>query len=283
MNHNELFYWVYFSQIVMISAIIPSWVNKRVNNMTLNYPPETYPKLYPVSIESINYAARTFKLLNALMVGIGLLIMSFTLITGADELLDWDTQSMLTVTFFLQLLPFLYLGLSGMKYQQLMRLVGQPSQRKANLTPRNMIDFVPKHLIIATLISFIVYVVTVIYSQQNPFPGFVGYWNILFVFILNAFYFFMIHRIVSGKKQDPHQSHDDRMIHTLLMVKILTMGAILANLFLTTNLVLSVLDLRHIGDIIQSLYFQLVALIMSQTSTYEPENYDVYRAESANA
>ena len=186
---------------------------------------------------------------------------------------------MLTVTFFLQLLPFLYLGLSGVKYQQLMRKVGQSTQRKAKLTPRNMLDFVSKYLLMATFISFIAYVMMVIYIQQDPFPGFVGYWNILFVFLLNAFYFFMIHRIISGKKMDPHQSHDDRMSHTHLVVKLLTMGAILANLFLTTNLVLSVLELRHIGDIIQSLYFQLVALMMSQTTTYEPNNYDVYRTD----
>jgi hypothetical protein len=90
----------------------------------------------------------------------------------------------------------------------------------------------------------------------------------------------MIHKTIINKKTDPHQSHEDRMIHTHLVVKILTLGAIAANIFLTINLVLSVLDLRHIGDIIQSLYFQLVALMMSQTTTYEPTDYSVYQDES---
>ena len=283
MNHNELLYLVYFSQIVLISVVIPFWAVNRVNRMLENYPPASYAKLYPVSLAAINYAISTFKIMNALMVMIGLLILGFTAVNGAEELMNWDTQSMLTITFFLQLLPFLYLGLSGVKYQQLMRQVGQPSKRKAQLTRRNMMEFVPKYLLMAAVISFIAYVLMVIYIQQNPFPGFVGYWNILFVFLLNVFYFFMIHRIISGKKMDPHQSHDDRMNHTHLVVKLLTMGAILANLFLTINLVLSVLDLRHIGDIIQSLYFQLVALMMSQTTTYEPDNYDVYRTDAKPA
>jgi hypothetical protein len=283
MNHNELLYLVYISQIVLISVVIPFWAVNRVNRMLENYPPASYAKLYPVSLAAINYAISTFKIMNALMVMIGLLILGFTAVNGAEELMNWDTQSMLTITFILQLLPFLYLGLSGVKYQQLMRQVGQPSKRKAQLTRRNMMDFVPKHLLMAAFISFIAYVLMVIYIQQNPFPGFVGYWNILFVFLLNVFYFFMIHRIISGKKMDPHQSHDDRMNHTHLVVKLLTMGAILANLFLTINLVLSVLDLRHIGDIIQSLYFQLVALMMSQTTTYEPDNYDVYRTDAKPA
>ena len=283
MNHNELLYLVYISQIVLISVVIPFWAVNRVNRMLENYPPASYAKLYPVSLAAINYAISTFKIMNALMVMIGLLILGFTAVNGAEELMNWDTQSMLTITFFLQLLPFLYLGLSGVKYQQLMRQVGQPSKRKAQLTRRNMMEFVPKYLLMAAVISFIAYVLMVIYIQQNPFPGFVGYWNILFVFLLNVFYFFMIHRIISGKKMDPHQSHDDRMNHTHLVVKLLTMGAILANLFLTINLVLSVLDLRHIGDIIQSLYFQLVALMMSQTTTYEPDNYDVYRTDAKPA
>lgn len=283
MTTNLLLYIAFLGQIIMISIIIPFWVKKRVDNMTSNYPPESYPKLYPVSIESINYAIKSFKLLNAMMVIIGLMILGFTIFTGADELLNWDTQSMLTVTFFLQLLPFLYLGLSGVKYQQIMRQVGQSTLRKAQLTPRTVLDFIPRQLLIITLITFIAYSLTVVYIQQNPFPGFVGYWNILFVFLLNAFYLLMIHRIISGKRMDPHQSQEDRMIYTRLVAKILIMGAILCNLFLTVSLLLSVLDLRHIGDIIQSLYFQLVALMMSQTTTYQPNDYEVYRAESTSA
>ncbi|MGJ8663497.1 MAG: hypothetical protein ACSHWU_07595 [Marinicella sp.] len=280
MNHNELFYLVYLSQIAMISIIIPMWIKKRFDNMVLNHPPAIYPKLYPVSIDTMRYAMKTFRILNAMMVFIGLLIIGITLITQSAELLNWDTQAMLTVTFLLQLLPFLYLGLSGIKYQQIMRQVGQPTKRKAQLTPRNLLDFVPKQLLIATFVTFISYAMVVIYIQQNPFPGFAGYWNILYVFLLNIFYIFMIHRILSGRKMDPHQAQEDRLNHTRLIAKILIMGAILCNLFLTISMVLSVLDLRHIGDIIQSLYFQLVALMMSQTSTYEPNNYDVYRADS---
>ncbi len=280
MSYNEIFYLVFISQIILISIIIPSWVCKRVNNMVIKYPPASYPKLYPVPIQRINDSISTFKALNLTMVVIGVLIIGTTLVMEADELMNWDTQSMLTVTFFLQVLPFFYFGFSGIKYQQLMRQVSQPTRRKATLTPRRMMDFVPQHLLLFTALSFIVYALMVVYIQQNPFPGFVGYWNILFVLLTNIFYFFMIHRIISGKKMDPHQSQEDRMIHTQLITKVLILGAILCNLFLTINLVLSLLELRHIGDIVQSLYFQLVALMMSQTNTYEPDDYDVYRSET---
>jgi hypothetical protein len=283
MNHNELIYLVFLSQILIISVIIPSWVKKRVNGMISKFPPESYPKLYPVSLDSIKYTLKTFNLLNLMVIIMGVVIIVISVVTASDELLNWDTQSMLTLFFMLQLSVFAYLGFSGFKYQQLMRQVSQSSHRKASLKPRKMIDFVPKQWLFTNLITFIVYALLVVYIQQNPFAGFVGYWNILFVLLLNCFYLLMTHRIISGKKSDPHQSHEDWINHTRLITKLLIIGAILCNLFLSINLLLAVLDLRHIGDIIQSLYFQLVALIMIQTTTYEPEHYDVYRAETGTA
>lgn len=277
MNHTELLYLSFISQIFIISILIPVWVKKRISNRLESHPPDEYPKLYPISNQSIQFTLKTFKLLNWGVVLFGLFILAATIISGSDELLNWDTQSMLTMYFMIQMMPFINLGFSGFKYQQMMRQVSQPSLRTALLQPRGIPDFVPKLFLIATLLTLLFYIGTVIYVQENPFPGFVGYWNIVFVILTNAFYYFMIHRIIGGKKNDPHQSHEDRMIHTRLIVKLLALAAIMSNLFLTINLFLSVLELRHIGDIVQSLYFQFIALMMSQLSTYQPNNYEVYK------
>lgn len=280
MSHYELFILVYLSQLVLISVIMPSWITKRFVGMTEKYPPERYPKLYPVSVSKITSVINTFKYMNTAMAGLGLIFLAITILMGATELLGWDTQSMLTITFFLQVVPFFYLSYSGIKYQQIMRKVNHNHFRTANLKPRSFRLFVPVHFMVLCVLSFVAYVGMVFYVQRDPFPGFVGYWNILFVFLLNAFYFIMIHKTIVSKKLDPHQSQEDRMIHISLVTKVLLLGAIFANLFLATSLILSVLDLRHIGDIVQSLYFQLVALMMSQTTTYEPEDYSVYQKDS---
>lgn len=283
MNHHELLLLAYISQIILISIIMPSWVAKRFIDMTVKYPPEVYPKLYPVSLSKIKSSIIIFKYMNAVMAGVAFVFLTVTIFMGATELLGWDTQSMLTVTFFLQVVPFFYLSYAGIKYQQIMRKTNQSQTRSANLKPRFLSSIVPMHFIVLSVLSFIAYVVMVFYVQKNPFPGFVGYWNILFVFLLNAFYFYMVHKTIISRKLDPHQSQEDRVIHISLVAKILVLGAIFANLFLTTNLILSVLDLRHIGDIVQSLYFQLVALMMSQTTTYEPEDYSVYQRGSESS
>lgn len=279
MKHTELLLLAFFSQIFVISALIPLWVKKRIKNLVAQFPPETYPKLYPVPTESIYFAIKTFTLLNGGMVLFGLFILAVTVITGADELLNWDTQSVLTVFFMMQMMPFINLGFSGLKYQQMMRKVGQPTVRTALLQPRGVLDFVPLHFLVFTLLSLLLYIALVIYVQNNPFPGFAGYWNILFVALTNVFYYFMIHRIIGGKKHNPHQTHEDRMIHTRLITKLLALAAIMSNLFLTSNLLLSVFDLRHIGDIVQSFYFQFIALMMSQLTAYEPKDYDVYKEQ----
>ncbi len=210
----------------------------------------------------------------------GITIVAITHFTNSTELLNWDTQSMLNGYFILQFMPFLYLRTSGLKYQQMMRNTHKPVQKSASLQRTNILNFVTPGWLVATAITFIIYVVTVIYVTKNPFPGFAGYWNILFVLLLNIFYFTMAQRLIVGKKMDPHQSHEDRMNQTRLVVKLFVLACIACNLFLTINMGLSLLDLRHIGDIIQSLYFSLVGVMVSRLSVYEPENYDVYRAST---
>lgn len=283
MSYNELFVLVYLSQVVLISIIMPSWVVDRFNEMTEKYPPEGYPKLYPVSVSKLRSSMNSFKYMNRVAAGIGLLILATTILMSASELLGWDSQSMLTITFLIQVAPFIFLSYSGIKYQQIMRKVNQSTIRSANLKPRVLSLFISPPYIAFSVLSFVAYVAMVLYIQRNPFPGFAGYWNILFVFLLNVFYFLMVHKTIANRKSDPHQSQEDRMIHISLVSKILVMGAIFANLFLTTSLLLSVLELRHIGDIIQSLYFQLVALMMSQTTTYKPEDYYVYQKGSESS
>lgn len=282
MTVYEILNLVFIGQIILISIIIPIGIKQRINNLMGEHPPSEFPKLYPVSIETIKYTISTFNILNGLMILIGAAVLAVTMFTGSEELLNWDTQSVLTIYFSMQYIPFIFLGTSGLKYHQMMRQVNQKPQRSAQLKRRNVFDYASTLMVTTAAFTFLIYVMTVIYVEQNPFPGFVGYWNILFVTLLNLFYFIMIQRLIGGKKIDPHQAHEDRMNQISLVVKLLVLASIACNVFLTTNLVLSTMDLRHIGDIIQSLYFSLIAIMASQITIYEPENYDVYRAENNN-
>ncbi len=280
MSYNEIFYLIFAGQILIISVLIARWTKNRVVQLLADYPPAEYPKLYPVSVSKIQTVLHTFGWLNLLMVLIGSSILVASAATDATELLHWDTQAVLVIYFFLQYVPFLFLGTSNLKYHQLMRSHNPSSERQAQLSRRSVRDFAPTWLLAGALGSFVMYVLTVLYIQQNPFPGFVGYWNILFVLLLNVFFAVMIQHQIKGKKLDPHQSHQDRMNQTALVVKLLLLGLVACHVFMITNLFLSLFDQRHISDLVQSLYFSLIALMMARTTVYEAHDYEVYKADS---
>ncbi len=280
MSYNEFFYLIFAGQILIISVFIARWTKNRVVQLLADYPPAEYPKLYPVSVARIKTVLHTFSWLNLLMVLIGIGILVASAATDATELLHWDTQAVLVIYFLLQYLPFLFLGTSNLKYHQLMRSHNPSPKRQAQLSRRSVSDFASAWLLKAAIASLMLYVLTVVYVQQNPFPGFVGYWNILFVLLLNVFFAVMIQYQIKGKKLDPHQSHQDRMNQTALVVKLLLVGLIACHVFMITNLFLSLLDLRHISDMVQSLYFSLIALMMGRTTVYEAQDYEVYQAEA---
>lgn len=279
MTHTSYLYLTFLLQIGVISAVIPRLINSRVNNMLKAHPPAQYPKLYPMPQPKMQQNLKQFMAFNALVLLLGLAILVHAYWTGQQELLAWDTQSILNIYFFLQLLPFVLLGSKGMKYQQMMRQIDNSSRRTASLQPRQLTNYVSATFLLLVGISALVLVLTVIYIQQNPFPGFVGYWNLLFIILLNAFFFTMIHFQIRRKKSDPHQTSHDRSAQIRLITHVLVIGCIAANLFLATNMWLSLWQLHELKDVVQSGYFTLTALLLSQISTFQPEDYSVYQNE----
>jgi len=283
MEHKTLFYTVYALQIGVISILVPMWIKSRLQSMLGEHPPAEYPKLYPVSPERISVTLKQFTWLNVLVVLMGLAILGHVMFSQHEELLGWDNQGALIVYFLLQYLPFLYLGNQGFRYHQMMRQQNSSAQRSATLQPRQLTDYVSSALLLTIGLSVLAYIATVVYIAQDPFEGFAGYWNILYVCLLNLFFWVMIRAQLHGKKHDPHQSHHDRLQQQQLICQVLVIGWLMANLFLTSNMWLAKLDMRDLNVVIQSLYFTLITLLMSQTSTHQPTDYSVYQATPEEA
>jgi len=283
MEHKTMFYTAYMLQILIISVVIPMLIQKRLKNMLNEHPAVDYPKLYPVSADRIEATLTTFSWLNALVVLMGLAILGHVLFSAQVELLGWDNQGALIVYFLLQYMPFMYLGTQGFRYHQMMRQLDTSRQRSAKLQPRHMGDYVPASWLVAAALLYLAYIGTVIYVAQDPFEGFAGYWNILYVSLLNLFFVFMIRAQIQGKKSDPYQTHHDRIQQQRLICQILAIGWVMANLFMTSNMWLAKLDMRDLNVVIQSLYFTLITLLMSLTSTYQPTDFSVYQTQAEEA
>lgn len=112
--------------------------------------------------------------LNGLVLLTGFAILAHAYWTEQKELLGWDTQGTLNIYFLLQLMPFMLLGLKGMKYHQMMRQIDQSSRRTASLKPRKLTDYVPISLLLLTAISALILVLTIFYMHYHPFHGFAG-------------------------------------------------------------------------------------------------------------
>ena len=156
------------------------------------------------------------------------------------------------------------LELSSLKEFKLMRNAHSRTTRKAELHPRRLFDFISPTIIGMAIITYVAFVLLVLYIRQFEFPWFGGYWNIVTVTAANLFFAGVGSWYMYGQKLNLHQAYQDRMKHIELMVKILVFTSIAATMFIALSVVLAALDLRHLQSIAQCLYLQLLAVICLQ-------------------
>ena len=66
MPDNTLFYFVFLSQIILLSLYFPRKMLSRIKYVFKTYPPSEYPKLYPEPIEYYEKARRNYRKINLL-------------------------------------------------------------------------------------------------------------------------------------------------------------------------------------------------------------------------
>ena len=130
------------------------------------------------------------------------------------------------------------------------------------------------------IITYIAFVLLILYIRQFDFPWFGGYWNIVAVTASNLLIAGLVFRyIYRGKKLDPHQAYEDRRRSIEILVKIMVFVSIASTLFIALIVVLAALDLRNLQPIIQSLFFQLMAVVCFQASRIDYINFAVYKED----
>ena len=72
---NNLFYISFLSQIILMSYYFPNKLLERMQHVLTTYPPTTYPKLYPKSVEQYQMAQLAFKYVNRFILLLGFLIL----------------------------------------------------------------------------------------------------------------------------------------------------------------------------------------------------------------
>jgi len=276
-EYNTVFYAIFLSQVLLISVYVPRQLLSRVRHVIEKYPPSTYPKLYPVPVNVVEKGLRTYRIMNLPILLIGMLLVLVGVFSPSEEMLRWDSQTVLMFYFLLQVCPLMLVERSGFKYFRLMRKANSRTTRKAELHPRRLFDFVSPTLVSMAIFSYIVVILLVLYVIRHPFPGFAGPINIVMITAVNLLFAGVVVKNLYGKRGDPHQAHADRLKGIAIAVKMMVVTSIVVNVFLAIVFVLPALNLRDLGDLFQMLFFQLCVVIGSRTLRIDNIDFEVYK------
>ena len=261
MSENILFYFVFLSQIFLISFYYPREILNRSNSVINKYPPDLYPRLYIKSLDVYKTKQRSFKIVNQLIMITGILIIV--------EIVVWDYSSVgyidqviPLIYFVIQILPLVILEYSGFAYFKLMRKSDTRTTRKAQLNPRRLYNFISP-TILGFALFLIIACILIFYSMhQFQFHPSNDTFIITVTLILsNALYAGIIYWNIYGKKINPYQATKDRLNQIEVTVKSLVFMSIAASLFLILNGIVENNNLDYLESALMSMYLQLIIFI----------------------
>lgn len=268
------------SQVLVGSVLLPARLLALTRRIVDTYPPSSHGKLYPRGVDGAERSRLRYALASAvvLLAGVALVVHGF--VTRHDELLGWDTQSVLTLLLVLQWLPMLVVaGSPGFPYFNLERRQDARRTRTARLARRGMLDLVPRWTVGLAVACYLAFVAVVLAAPERWGAG---YWNLAAVTGMNVFLFTMARIQVHGRKKDPYQSEDDRVRALARGVRTAFWVSILATVYLMIHVSLKPLG-GSVADAAASLYFQILFLYTIAQFRIDDVDFDVYRERSAPA
>ena len=279
MRENILLYTVFLSQVLLISGYIPWKILSKVRYIVQKYPPADYARLYPASLDAMNNAQRNYRVLNAIILSIGLILILSGIVWPSKEMLNWDSQSVILIYFFLQSTPLIIIGKNpGFTFFNAARAAGSQSTRTAELRPRRLFDFVSPSLV---GIAIVVYAGSISLVVAAPDRWGAGLWNVLFLTLFNLFFASVVTFFLRARKHDQYQSDAARHWQIGVNIRLAVIGAIVGTLFITLSPVLQSLGGSY-QDTVQSLYFQLIVALGLAAFGIEKVDFDVYKGEPDN-
>jgi len=283
MYDQILFYAVFLGQIFLISFFLPRQILERLRYVVKHYPPEIYPRLYPVPLDQVERAQRNYRVVNLLVVGVGLALIGYTAWKPSEEMLGWDTNMVVFLYFMLQYSPLMIATTAGFTYFNLKRKPDTRSTRRASLRPRRLFDYLSPALAGVAALVYVAFIVFIGWVRTFDFPWFGGWGNVVGITAMNAIFGVIIAYSLYGKKKDPYMSQDDRDRSIELNARVLVFISIFATAYIALSIGLSAFDLRDLSPVAQSLYFQVISVAAYRSFRIDNVNFEVYREDPASA
>lgn len=287
------FYLVFLAQVFLISFYYPQKIRRRIEHIFANYPPATYPKLYPKSFhfdaaEAGRKGLRTYWYLNMLMVLIGLGLIAAATLSGYSPDPKGGDEAIVAAYFFLQMVPYMLAELSAVKLHKLMRQMSARNVRKADLRPRRLLDFVSPASVAAAILLYAVWMGFYLYGQGFGTPWEANvYITLVVVTAGNLLFAGVVAWAMHGKKPDPHLARKDQAKRIEATVKIAVFASIAISISLIATDVVRMFELDIIEPVLTSIYVQFITIfgtgLALRTTRVQTIDFDVYKADGAVA
>ncbi len=284
MRENLIFYVVFLSQIFLLSHYYPKRILQRFNSALENYPASKYPKLYNKSPDYYEAGAKIYKIMNRIILLIGLVILISIGYFNLTE--NYKTESVFSFFYWMfQMLPIAMMEFSGFSYYKEMRKANKQPYRKAEIRPRRFFDFVSPLLFSTAAIVNVSCFFFIFYLDNFEFEiGSDTFVISLTLIAMNSLFAFIARFNINGQKQDPYQSSTDRNRQIRLNVRSLVIVSIAASAFIMAEKSIAIFDLLYLKPSMLSFYFQLIAWIslgsLLNNMDLEDINFDVYKEDA---
>lgn len=286
---NTLFAIVFAGQVLLLSWYLPKKLLARMQHIINTYPPATYPKLYPKPVEHYRLAHLLYKYVNHFILLLGGAILLAILFwvdhsSFADD--GFISEAWPAVYGMLQFLPLIAVELSEFSNLKQMRQANSASRRVASLQRRGFSDMVSPALAGAALLALIGSILFDLYMHDFAVAwGDETTHRAITLLVTNSLLATVGLFSLYGRKQDPHQSTQDRAHNLAVNLKSLLYISIALSALNFVRAAGDVVDLQAIEAVLISVYFQAIALlslgyVLNNVRT-EDINFDVYKEDRA--
>jgi hypothetical protein len=283
MSIHILFYVLFLSQIILISYYYPTQIIKRIEGVLKKFPPKDYPKLYPESLDNVITGKKRYRLLNQIILIIGLVLMGiYAFMSSGYEGNQKFAEGLPLMFGMIQFIPFMLLEISSFRQFKLMREANKSTSRTAGLSPRKLFDYVSPISVISAITLIFAYILFDLYIHNFIFTIDIII-KIITLCLVHALFIGLTIWQLTGKRLDPHQTIKDRSQQTEFSLKSMTSVSMFLSIFLIADSAVEVYQLGYLEIIINSIYFQVIAFFgiggMLRTIRLDNINFDVYKAD----
>ena len=283
-----LFSVVFAAQILVVSHFLPKLMLTRLRAVLANYPPASYPKLYPQSIERYRIGLNVFAWARRLVLLLGLLILAAVLfwVDHGSFAKDGHISEFWPAIYgMVQFLPWMLLEVTGYRQFKLMREANASGPRKAELRPRRLFDALSPWLLLSAVLMVLGTMAFDFYVHDLDFSlGRDSTQRAIALILTNGFMAAVSAWLFYGRKLNPHQSAADRWQQAQVQLKSMVFVSMAVSVFFFTQAAGNVIDIGDLDAPLMSLYFLAVALLSLGYSLnrLKPENLnlEVYRSDA---